>query len=55
MRDNDKDKKEAVVHKKAHQSVRVELDRLDKFMNMVSELVIHRTRLEQISSVHKLT
>ncbi|MBU3190721.1 chemotaxis protein CheA [Clostridium bowmanii] len=49
------DKKEAVVHKKAHQSVRVELDRLDKFMNMVSELVIHRTRLEQISSVHKLT
>ncbi|MCB2356293.1 chemotaxis protein CheA [Clostridium estertheticum] len=50
-----KDKKEVVVHKKAHQSVRVELDRLDKFMNMVSELVIHRTRLEQISSVHKLT
>ena len=48
------DKKDAVVHKKAHQSVRVELDRLDKFMNMVSELVIHRTRLEQISSVHKL-
>ncbi|GCD09037.1 chemotaxis protein CheA [Clostridium tagluense] len=52
--DKSKDKKEAVVHKKAHQSVRVELDRLDKFMNMVSELVIHRTRLEQISSVHKL-
>ncbi|MGV8982743.1 chemotaxis protein CheW [Clostridium sp.] len=50
-----KENKEAVVHKKAHQSVRVELDRLDKFMNMVSELVIHRTRLEQISSVHKLT
>lgn len=36
--------------KKVHQSVRVDLDRLDKFMNMVSELVIHRTRLEQISS-----
>ena len=52
--DKGNDKKEAVVHKKAHQSVRVELDRLDKFMNMVSELVIHRTRLEQISSVHKL-
>ncbi|MBU3159072.1 chemotaxis protein CheA [Clostridium frigoris] len=50
-----KDNKEVVTHKKAHQSVRVELDRLDKFMNMVSELVIHRTRLEQISSVHKLT
>ncbi|MFD3157534.1 chemotaxis protein CheW [Haloimpatiens sp. FM7330] len=41
-------------HKKAHQSVRVDLERLDKFMNMVSELVIHRTRLEQISQNHKL-
>ena len=41
-------------HKKTHQSVRVDLERLDKFMNMVSELVIHRTRLEQISSNHKL-
>ena len=46
--------KEAPIHKKAHQSVRVELDRLDRFMNMVSELVIHRTRLEQISSHNKL-
>lgn len=54
-KDNNKDSKEPVVHKKAHQSVRVELERLDKFMNMVSELVIHRTRLEQISSNHKLT
>lgn len=43
------------VHKKAHQSVRVDLDRLDKFMNMVSELVIHRTRLEQISSGLRMT
>lgn len=41
-------------HKKVHQSVRVELDRLDKFLNMVSELVINRTRLEQISSNYKL-
>lgn len=40
-------------HKKAHQSVRVDLDRLDKLMNMVSEIVIHRTRLEQISSQYK--
>lgn len=46
--------KENIVHKKAHQSVRVDLERLDKFMNMVSELVIHRTRLEQISSNHRL-
>ncbi|PRR85230.1 chemotaxis protein CheA [Clostridium luticellarii] len=42
-------------HKKVHQSVRVDLERLDKFMNMVSELVINRTRLEQISSNYKLT
>lgn len=42
------------AHKKTHQSVRVDLDRLDKFMNMVSELVIHRTRLEQISSSYRL-
>ncbi|MBB6696435.1 chemotaxis protein CheA [Clostridium algidicarnis] len=41
-------------HKKTHQSVRVDLERLDKFMNMVSELVIHRTRLEQISTSYKL-
>lgn len=41
--------------KKIHQSVRVDLERLDKFMNMVSELVIHRTRLEQISSNYKAT
>lgn len=47
--------KPAATHKKQHQSVRVDLERLDKFMNMVSELVINRTRLEQISSVHKLT
>lgn len=41
--------------KKVHQSVRVDLERLDKFMNMVSELVIHRTRLEQISTNYRLT
>jgi two-component system chemotaxis sensor kinase CheA len=47
--------KETTTHKKAHQSVRVDLERLDKFMNMVSELVIHRTRLEQISSNMRVT
>lgn len=47
--------KDANGNKKIHQSVRVDLERLDKFMNMVSELVIHRTRLEQLSGVHKLT
>jgi len=40
------DKKNEV--KKGHQSVRVDLERIDKLMNMVSELVIYRTRLEQI-------
>lgn len=34
--------------KRSHQSVRVDLQRIDKLMNMVSELVIYRTRLEQI-------
>ena len=38
--------------KKGTQSVRVDLDRLDMVMNMVSELVIHRTRLEQISNTY---
>ncbi|MFX0548846.1 chemotaxis protein CheW [Hathewaya histolytica] len=41
-------------HKKSHQSVRVDLERLDKFLTMVSELVIHRTRIEQLASNHKL-
>ncbi|QLY78782.1 chemotaxis protein CheA [Clostridium intestinale] len=40
-------------NKKTHQSVRVDLDRIDKLMNMVSELVINRTRLEQISLKYK--
>lgn len=31
------------------QSIRVDLSRLDSFMNLVSELVIYRTRLEEIS------
>ena len=39
--------------KKAHQSVRVDLERIDNLMNMVSELVIYRTRLEQIVVAHK--
>lgn len=39
--------------KKSHQSVRVDLERIDKLMNMVSELVIYRTRLEQIVVDHK--
>ncbi|MGL4730125.1 MAG: chemotaxis protein CheW [Clostridium sp.] len=51
------DKHNSEKHPKSRtvgQSVRVDLERLDKFMNMVSELVIHRTRLEQISLNHKI-
>lgn len=43
-------KKAPAKSSKAHQSVRVDLERLDKLMNMVSELVIHRTRLEQVNN-----
>lgn len=45
--------KKETVAKKGHQSVRVDLERIDKLMNMVSELVIYRTRLEQISIEQK--
>ncbi|HSN59083.1 MAG TPA: chemotaxis protein CheA [Clostridiaceae bacterium] len=38
----------AEVHRKQQPSVRVDLNKLDMFMNRVSELVICRTRLEQI-------
>ncbi|WP_291647826.1 chemotaxis protein CheA [Clostridium sp.] len=44
----EKQEKKKDNNKKAHQSVRVDLQRIDKLMNMVSELVIYRTRLEQI-------
>lgn len=47
VKKNDEPKKEK-QGKKAHQSVRVDLQRIDTLMNMVSELVIYRTRLEQI-------
>lgn len=47
-----KSKKQSMSIKKGTQSVRVDLDRLDMVMNMVSELVIHRTRLEQISNTY---
>ena len=52
---NNKPKEEDKTSKKAHQFVRVDLERMDKFMNLVGELVIHRTRLEQLSNNYKLT
>ncbi len=43
------DKKQTV-----HQTVRVDITRLDKLMNLVGELVINKTRLEQISSTNTM-
>lgn len=36
------------------QTIRVDLNRLDQFMNLVSELVIHRSRLEAITLDHMI-
>lgn len=47
-KESEKKKANKKPSKKAHQSVRVDLERIDKLMNMVSEIVIYRTRLEQI-------
>lgn len=40
---------------KGGQSVRVDIDKLDSLLNLVGELVINKTRLEQIGITHKLT
>lgn len=40
---------------KSGQSVRVDIDKLDALLNLVGELVINKTRLEQIGITHKLT
>jgi two-component system chemotaxis sensor kinase CheA len=37
------------------QSVRVDIDKLDSLLNLVGELVINKTRLEQIGITHKLS
>ena len=39
---------------KGGQSVRVDIDKLDALLNLVGELVINKTRLEQIGLTHKL-
>jgi two-component system chemotaxis sensor kinase CheA len=39
---------------KSGQSVRVDIDKLDALLNLVGELVINKTRLEQIGLSHKL-
>ena len=40
---------------KGGQSVRVDIDKLDTLLNLVGELVINKTRLEQIGLTHRLT
>lgn len=40
---------------KGGQSVRVDIDKLDTLLNLVGELVINKTRLEQIGITHRLT
>ena len=50
----DVSKKETPKKSISKQTIRVDLTRLDQFMNLVSELVIHRTRLEDLSEKEKL-
>ena len=40
---------------RSSQSVRVDIDKLDSLLNLVGELVINKTRLEQIGITHRLT
>ncbi|AQP54583.1 chemotaxis protein CheA [Vagococcus penaei] len=42
-------------HHQSHQSIKVDLGRLDSFMNLVSELVVYRTRLENLSKQYDAT
>lgn len=51
---NKEDSNKATAHH-ANQSIRVDLARLDSFMNLVSELVIYRTRLEDLSKQYNTT
>lgn len=44
----------ASKEKKFAQTVRVDMRRLDELMNLVGELVINRTRLDDIGAAHKL-
>lgn len=47
-------KKPAHSDRRATQTVRVDMHRLDDLMNLVGELVINRTRLSDIGATHKL-
>lgn len=43
--------KELKYQKKDYRSIRVDIKKIDNLMNMVSELVLYRTRLEEITQV----
>jgi len=54
---DDKKMANAATHDKklkSGQSVRVDIEKLDSLMNLVGELVINKTRLEQIGITHRL-
>lgn len=44
----------AASDKRSNQTVRVDMRRLDELMNLVGELVINRTQLDDIGATHKL-
>lgn len=43
--------KELEFQKKAYKSIRIDIKKIDNLMNMVSELVLYRTRLEEITQL----
>lgn len=47
-------KKQVSADKRGTQTIRVDMRRLDDLMNLVGELVINRTRLQDIGAKHKL-
>ncbi|MEG2108872.1 MAG: chemotaxis protein CheA [Clostridium sp.] len=49
-----KTNKKSNIQKRTFQSVRVDLSRIDNLMDMVSELVIYKTRFNQIASTVKV-
>ncbi len=51
VKPNTKDKKDDKVKQKSNKTVRVDIDRLDNLMNLVSELIIIKTRLDDFETM----
>ncbi|SHJ34300.1 chemotaxis protein CheA [Lutispora thermophila] len=49
--DNNANAKTADIERKVNQTVRVDVERLEKMMDLVGELVIERTRIAQVGSI----